>query len=85
MIDASFSFTNIERMGKDIANLKSRRAPMLLASIDPSCFMECTAALLGTKAPIEPMREYVFTTLLDEFNARNIFLAGTLTPVFIED
>lgn len=42
-------FSQLERMGKDSAIPESHKAPMLLASIDPSCALESTSAALRTK------------------------------------
>lgn len=47
-------------------------APLVLASIDPSCIFESTAAPLRTKRPNEHTWDYVATALLDEYNARII-------------
>ena len=62
-------FSQLERMGKDAAISESHKAPMLLASIDPNCFLESTAAALRTKESSELTWEYVATTLIDEYNA----------------
>ena len=61
-------FSQLERMGKDVAIPESRKAPMLLASIDPNSFLESTAAALR-KESSEPTWEYVATTLIDEYSA----------------
>ena len=63
-------FSQLERMGKDAAIPESHKAPMLLASIDPNCFLESTAAALRTKESSELTWEYVATTLIDEYNAK---------------
>ena len=42
-------FAQLERMGKEAAVPESHKAPMMLASIDPSCSLESTAAALRTK------------------------------------
>lgn len=63
-------FALLERMGKDASIPESHKAPMLLASIDPSCSLESTAAALRTKEVSELTWEYVATTLIDEYNAK---------------
>jgi len=63
-------FSQLERMGKDAAIPESHKAPMLLASIDPNCTLESTAAALRTKEVTELTWDYVATTLIDEYNAR---------------
>lgn len=65
-------FSQLDRMGKDAAIPESHKAPMLLASIDPSCSLESTAAALRTKAISELTWDFVATTLIDEYNARQI-------------
>ena len=70
-------FSQLERMGKEAAIPESHKAPMLLASIDPSCFLESTAAALRTKETSELSWEYVATTLIDEYNAKTS--SGTST------
>ena len=63
-------FSQLERMGEDAAIPESHKAPMLLASIDPSCALESTAAALRTKDIDDLKWDYVATTLIDEYNAR---------------
>jgi len=63
-------FSQLERMGKDAAVPESHKAPMLLASIDPNCALESTAAALRTKEVVELTWDYVATTLIDEYNAK---------------
>ena len=63
-------FSQLERMGKDAAIPETHKAPMLLASIDPKCSLESTAAALRTKDVAELTWDYVATTLIDEYNAR---------------
>lgn len=46
-------FSQLERMGKDAAIPETHKAPMLLASIDPPCPLETTAAVLRTKNTAE--------------------------------
>lgn len=75
-------FTEPERMGKDAAILETRKAPMYLASVDPSCFLEYTAAALQTKEPDERTCEYVFTTLTDEFISRRLLSEPPQTTKF---
>lgn len=65
-------FSQLERMGKDAAIPETHKAPMLLASIDPYCSLESTAAALRTKAVSELTWDYVATTLIDEYNAREM-------------
>lgn len=65
-------FAQLERMGKDAAIPESHKAPMLLASIDPQGPLESTAAALRTKDVSDLTWDYVATTLIDEYNARNI-------------
>lgn len=57
-------------MGKDVAITETHKEPMLLASIDPACAFESTAAAFRTKDVAELTREYVETTLIDEYNAK---------------
>ena len=64
-------FSQLERMGKDAAIPETHKAPMLLASIDPTCSLEPTAAALRTKSISELTWDYVATTLIDEYNARH--------------
>ena len=64
-------FSQLERMGKDAAIPETHKAPMLLASIDPKCPLESTAAALRTKDVAELTWDYVATTLIDEYNARH--------------
>lgn len=59
-------------MGKDAAIPETHKAPMLLASIDPNCSLESTAAALRTKEVSELTWDYVATTLIDEYNAREM-------------
>ena len=65
-------FAQLERMGKDAAIPETHKAPMLLASIDPQCPLESTAAALRTKDVVELTWDYVATTLIDEYNARQM-------------
>lgn len=64
-------FSQLERMGKDSAIPDTHKAPMLLASIDPTCSLESTAAALRTKDVTELTWDYVATTLIDEYNAKH--------------
>ena len=74
-------FSQLEQMGKDSAIPETHKAPMPLASIDPNCFLEATAAALRTKDPTELTWQYVATTLIDEYNSRfSIFLLQIQTP-----
>lgn len=58
-------------MGKDASlHPQSHKALMLLASIDPTCFLESTAAALRSKESSELTWEYVATTLIDGYNAK---------------
>lgn len=70
-------FSQLDRMGKDAAIPESHKAPMLLASIDPNCSLESTAAALRTKEITELTWDYVATTLIDEYNARQMTSAGS--------
>lgn len=63
-------FSQLEFMGKEVAIPETHKAPMLLASIDPSSDMEPIAAALRTKNADELTWEYVATTLIDEHNSR---------------
>lgn len=63
-------FSQLERMGKDTAIPESHKGPMLLASINPDSALESTAAALRTKEVSELTWDYVATTLIDEYNAR---------------
>ena len=63
-------FSQLERMGKDAAIPESHKAPMLLASINPDSVLESTAAALRTKEVSELTWDFVATTLIDEYNAR---------------
>lgn len=49
---------------------------MLLASMDPSCPLETTAATLRTKETAELTWDYAATTLIDEYNPKES-LGGT--------
>ena len=72
-------FSQLERMGKDAAIPETQKAPLLLASIDPNCPLESTAAALRTKDITELTWEYVTTTLIDEYNARKSYGLGSRT------
>lgn len=63
-------FSQLEFMGKDIAIHEAHKAPMLLASIDPTSELEPIAAALRFKDGADLTWEYVATTLIDEFNSR---------------
>jgi len=65
-------FAQLERMGKDAAIPETHKAPMLLASLDPQCSLEATAAALRTKDISELTWDYVATTLIDEYNAKQV-------------
>lgn len=65
-------FSQFERMRSGDVIPESHKAPMLLASIDPSCCLESTAAVLRTKDPKGLTWDYVGTTLIDEYNARRL-------------
>lgn len=58
-------FSQLEFMGRDVAIPDSHKAPMLLASINPSSEMESIAAALRTKNANELTWEYVTTTMID--------------------
>lgn len=62
-------FNELERMKKDAANHEIHKALLLLASIDPKCFLESTAAALKTNEPSDLTWDYVVTTLIDKYNA----------------
>ena len=64
-------FAQLEQMGTDVAFPDTHKAPMLLASIDPKCVLESTAAALRTKDASDLTWEYVTTTLIDEYNAKS--------------
>eukprot|EP00171_Calliarthron_tuberculosum_P008425 IDg8425t1 len=70
-------FSQLERMGKGAAIPDSHKAPMLLASINPDCVLESTAAALRTKDATELTWDYVATTLIDEYNARRITITDS--------
>ena len=70
-------FSQLERMGTDAAIPDSHKAPMLLASIDPKCPLESTAAALRTKDIGELTWDYVATTLIDEYNAKESSTSGS--------
>ena len=63
-------FSQLEFMGKAIAIPEAHKAPMLLASVDPLSNMESIAAALRTKDASDLTWEYVTTTLIDEYNAK---------------
>lgn len=65
-------FAQLDRMGNDAAIPESHKPTMLLASINPKCSLESTAAALRTKDAKELTWEYVTTTLIDEYNARTL-------------
>jgi len=64
-------FSQLEFMGKTVAVPDAHRAPMLLASIDPTSELEPIAAALRTKDADDLTWDYVATTLIDEYNARH--------------
>lgn len=63
-------FSQLEFMGKDIAIPEAHKAPMLLASINPSSNMETIAAALRTKESKELTWDFVATSLIDEYNSK---------------
>lgn len=63
-------FSKLEIMGKDAAIPKTHKAPILLASIDPNCKLESTAAEIRTKEASELTFHYVVTTFIEEHNSR---------------
>eukprot|EP00171_Calliarthron_tuberculosum_P005278 IDg5278t1 len=65
-------FSQLGHMGKDAAIPDLHKAPMLLASINLDCVLESTAAALRTNYSAELTWDYVATTLIDEYNARQI-------------
>ena len=65
-------FSQLERMGKDAAIPETHKAPMLVASIDPNCALESTATALRTKDSSDLTWDYVATTLIDEYKARQV-------------
>ena len=69
--DYATLFGQLEFMGKDVAIPDAHKAPMLLASVDPSSDMESISAALRTKDANELTWEYVTTTMIDEYNARH--------------
>lgn len=69
--DYTALYSQLEFMGKEIAIPESHKAPMLLASIDPTSNMEPIAAALRTKDADDLTWDYVATTLIDEYNARS--------------
>lgn len=69
--DYTSLFGQLEFMGKSVAVPDAHKAPMLLASIDPTSDMEPIAAALRTKDADDLTWDYVSTTLIDESNARH--------------
>lgn len=65
-------FNQLEFMGKAVAVPEAHKAAMLLASIDPTSDLEAIAVALRTMDVAELTWEYVTTTLIDEYNARNM-------------
>ncbi len=63
-------FSQLEFIGSESAIRQSHKVPMLLASIDPICDLELTAAALRTKDGADLTWEDVTTALIDEYNAR---------------
>ena len=63
-------FSQLDFVGKKIGILEPHKAPMLLASIDPSSTMEPIAAALRTEDADDLIWDYVATTLIDEYNAK---------------
>lgn len=70
-------FPQLERMGKDSAIPQAHKAPILLASIDPSCHLESSAAALRTKDSTDLTWDYVATTLMDHYNAKDSLESGS--------
>lgn len=67
-------FSQLESIERDAAIPETYKAPILLASINSSCFLQPTAAALRTKERNELTCVYVPTTLIDEYNAKRILL-----------
>lgn len=67
-------------MGTDASIPETHKAPMLLACINSNFSFEPTAAELRTKTVTELTWDYVATTLIDEFNAKQVSasLPGTV-------
>lgn len=65
-------FAQVKRMGKDATIPESHYAPMLLACINPSGFLESTAAAVRTKDPTILTWEFVTIRLIDEYNAKKM-------------
>lgn len=63
-------FSQLERMGKNIAIPETHKAPLVLASIDPRCALKTAAAALRTKEVDELSWDYVTTTFINEYNAK---------------
>lgn len=57
-------------MGKDSSIPDTHKAPTLHASIDPFCSLETTAAALLTKDTEYLTWDYVFSILVDEYDAK---------------
>lgn len=58
-------------MKKDAAILETHKAQMRLASINPNCFLEYTAAALRTKDTNELTWKCIATTLIADYDARH--------------
>lgn len=64
--------SQLERVGKDAAIPESRKASILLASIDPDCSLVLNATALPTKDVSELTWYAVATLLIDEYNAHSV-------------
>lgn len=65
-------FPQLERMGKEAAIPESHKAPMFLASVNPSSHLEVTVADLRRKDIADLPWDYVATKLIDEYNAKHV-------------
>lgn len=65
-------FSQLEQMGNDAAIPETHKTPILLASLDQQCSLESTDASLRTKYISELTCFYVTTTLLDDYNAKQM-------------
>lgn len=66
--------SQLERMEKHAAIAESHKSPMVLASINPKCRLESTAAALQTKGIEELSWDFVATTLIVKDNAKESIL-----------
>lgn len=62
-------FYQLDRMDKDAATPEFHQASMVFANTDPNRSLESTVAPFRTKGIFKVSRDYVATTLVEEYNA----------------